>query len=90
MKKLTKVTAGTILVPVLSFTLAHEPGHAQADEYLPPHPDHTEERPSSAPERFVGKPSVILHTSSGILWSGPIPRSWPPLPSPNRPLFELT
>lgn len=88
-KKITNITAGTMLVPVVSFTLAHGPVHSQADEYVRPL-DHTEERPAAAPERLVGKVSMIIPTSSGDLWSGPFPCSWPPLPPLDGPSTPFT
>lgn len=90
MKKITNITAGTILVPVVSFTLAHGPVHSQADEYLRPHLDHTEERPSAAPETLEGKASVILQTSSSVLSSAPISCSWCPLPPLDGPSTPFT
>ena len=77
MRKITDITGGMILVPVVSFTLAHGPVRAHANEYFLPHPDHIEERPSSGAERFVGKASLVIVTSSGstILWPNPIPRT---------------
>ncbi|MGH7753463.1 MAG: hypothetical protein ACREN5_11670 [Gemmatimonadales bacterium] len=88
MKKFTDTTARMILAPVaVSLALAYEPVDPQADEYRP-HPDHSDERPSSAPERFVGKPSVIIPTSTDatVLWPSP----WPPLPPPDRPSTPFT
>jgi len=79
MKKLKNVTAGMILAPVVTFTLAHGQVPAHTNEYLLPH-DHVEERPSSAPEKLWGSQAVIFHTSTGTLSSSPFPRSWPPLP----------
>ena len=88
MKKFTDVTARMVIAPVaVSLALAYEPLHL--DEYVP-HPDHTEERPSSEPDRLVGKVSVIIPTSSGDLWSGPFPCSWPPLPPRDRPSTPFT
>lgn len=87
MKKFTDITARMVVIPVVSFTLAHGPVQTHASEYLLPHPDHTEERTSSYPERLVGRASVILRTSSGTLSSSLT--SWPPLPPLDGPPFTL-